>query len=122
MRLINDHTFEWLGRYDNVINSGGVKIHSEQLESVISKIFEDMDISNRFFCIGIPDKTLGQKVALIIEGDLDINESVILDRIKSATPKFHSPKVILNTKHFEETETGKVKRKAITEKVISGLP
>lgn len=32
VRLLSSTTFHWLGRADNVINSGGIKLHPEQLE------------------------------------------------------------------------------------------
>jgi O-succinylbenzoic acid--CoA ligase len=32
VKLISDTEFVWLGRFDNVINSGGVKINTEQIE------------------------------------------------------------------------------------------
>ena len=28
--LVSDRHFEWLGRFDNVINSGGIKLHPEK--------------------------------------------------------------------------------------------
>jgi O-succinylbenzoic acid--CoA ligase len=63
VKLISDNKFEWLGRFDNVINSGGIKLHPEKIEEKFSSI-----ITNRFFVTGIPDEKLGEKLVLIIEG------------------------------------------------------
>lgn len=35
VRLLNATEFEWLGRFDNVINSGGIKLYPEQLEQIL---------------------------------------------------------------------------------------
>ena len=43
--LFSDKAFEWLGRYDHVINSGGVKLHPETIEEKLATI-----INERFFC------------------------------------------------------------------------
>lgn len=79
MKLISDTQFVWLGRYDNVINSGGIKIMPEQVESKLSTL-----IPRRYFVNGEQDDNLGEKVVLYVEGEpMDIKNSVfdILDKI-----------------------------------------
>ncbi|MCD8386729.1 MAG: AMP-binding protein [Bacteroidales bacterium] len=63
VELIDDRHFYWKGRIDNVINSGGLKIHPEILEKEISAI-----ITEAFYIIGVPDERWGQAVGLVIEG------------------------------------------------------
>ena len=63
VEIHNEKQFKWLGRYDNLINSGGVKLFPEQIETKLAS-----KISNRFFITGLPDAVLGTKVVLIIEG------------------------------------------------------
>ena len=62
--LISDGEFKWLGRYDNVINSGGVKLIPEQIELKLAS-----SIKGRFFVAGILDEQLGQKVILVVESE-----------------------------------------------------
>ncbi|MDT7830148.1 AMP-binding protein [Pricia sp. S334] len=62
VELISDTEFRWLGRYDNVVNSGGVKLYPEQIESKLTGI-----IASRFFVVGVPDQKLGQKLVLVVE-------------------------------------------------------
>lgn len=102
VRLISKTEFEWLGRYDNVINSGGVKLHPEKIEEKLSKI-----ISNRFFVIGVSDKILGEKLVLVIEGE---KCNIILNEAKNLT-KYETPKEIYFVNEFVETETKKIQRK-----------
>jgi len=103
VQIISDTQFEWLGRFDNVINSGGIKLYPEKIEKKLSKI-----ISNRFFVAGKIDETLGEKVVLILEGnqkDIHYKGADLL--------KFETPKEIYFVEKFLETETKKIQRRKI---------
>jgi o-succinylbenzoate---CoA ligase len=56
--------FKCLGRIDNILKSGGIKIIPELLEGKIKQ-----HIPAELIIIGMPDKKLGQKLVLVIEGD-----------------------------------------------------
>jgi o-succinylbenzoate---CoA ligase len=102
--LISEKEFIWLGREDNVINSGGIKLIPEQIETKLST-----KIPSRFFVAGVTDDTLGEKLVLFIEGNsypLDLNDFNDLD-------KYEKPKDIKFVAQFPETETGKVKRNEV---------
>ncbi len=100
VQLHSETTFEWLGRFDNVINSGGIKLHPEQIEKEISKL-----ISQRFFVAGVKDETLGEKLILIVEGKFtEINLSLL------GLSKFQIPKEIHFILKFVETKTHKINR------------
>ena len=101
VEIHNEKQFKWLGRYDNVINSGGVKLFPEQIETKLAS-----KISNRFFIAGLPDAVLGTRVVLIIEGEVKEIDAVIFDSLD----KFEKPKEILFLPEFVETETKKVNR------------
>jgi o-succinylbenzoate---CoA ligase len=104
VEMISNNQFIWLGRQDNIINSGGIKLIPEQIES---KLVEK--ISNRFFVAGIPDDKLGEKLILVIEGGkYDVDPS-IFDELG----KYEKPKEVKFITQFLETETGKIKRKEI---------
>ncbi len=99
--LIGEKQFLFLGRYDHVINSGGVKIHPEMVEKKLSSV-----LSERFFVASIPDDRLGEKVVLVIETpktDLTFDFDGILDR-------FEVPKHVFTLAQFIETPTGKINR------------
>ena len=64
VEMHNKKTFTYLGRRDNVINSGGVKISPEVVEQKLANY-----IQFPFFLYGIPDKVLGQKLIMVVEGD-----------------------------------------------------
>ncbi|WP_457611043.1 AMP-binding protein [Lutibacter sp.] len=109
--LISEKEFKWLGRFDTIINSGGVKLIPEQIEEKISKI-----VSQRFFVAGIKDEVLGEKLILIIEKlvtEQSQSEKMILNSLKNlqSLAKYEIPKEIYFLKEFIETETKKINRK-----------
>ncbi len=109
VNLVSETEFEWLGRYDNVINSGGVKLHPEKIEEKLSLI-----ISNRFFVIGIDDEVLGERLVLVVEGK---NQFIDFSKTKNLT-KYEIPKEIYFVNEFIETETKKIQRKKTLNKVL----
>ena len=112
VEIMSSDRFRWLGRWDHVINSGGVKLIPEQIEKKINPF-----IKERFILAGIPDTTLGERLVMVIEGP--INESTSLEAIKQV-PDLHpyeTPKEIYALDKFPETATGKIKRKEIAESI-----
>lgn len=100
----NDKQFKFLGRIDNVINSGGAKIFPETLEALVKK-----ELLNEAVFIGLPDESLGQKLILVIEG----RESDEVKKKVSEIPfekNFHRPKEIIFVREIPRTPNGKVNR------------
>ena len=102
VELINENQFIFLGRYDNVINSGGIKLIPEQIEEKLST-----KIENRFYVIGKPDKDLGEKLILVIEGEKQEIDPAIFDVLD----KYEKPKEIVFVPKFKDTITSKILRK-----------
>lgn len=102
VELVNENQFKFLGRIDNVINSGGVKIIPEQVEYKLSGL-----INHRYFIAPKEDAELGQKVVLVVEGEAFEIDKAIFDVLD----KYEKPKEILFVPKFKETENGKFLRK-----------
>jgi O-succinylbenzoic acid--CoA ligase len=107
VKIHSDTEFEWLGRFDNVINSGGVKLFPEQIEVKLQKI-----IQQRYFIASEKDNTLGEKIILVIESE-NIDLNVISNEVRNliTLDKFEIPKAIYCVKQFIETSSGKIQRK-----------
>ena len=120
VELVDATSFTWLGRFDNVINSGGIKVIPEKVEEGIKTIFNELEIANRFFVGGIPCEKLGEKVILIIEGELNFKVD-LLSVIKEKVNKYEAPKGLYSVDFFEETNSSKLKRRAIIQKLTSKL-
>lgn len=100
--------FLWKGRYDNVVNSGGIKLYPEEIEIKLQLL-----IGHRFFVSSLPDNSLGDKLILIVERDYDkIAELTLQEAIQGlkTLEKFEVPKKIYFLPQFIETETGKIQR------------
>ncbi len=111
VNLIDAQRFKILGRIDDVINSGGVKIHPDAVEQKLSK-----HIKQRFFVTGISDEELGEKVILIIEG-----EKVEVQEAFESLDKYEVPKEIYFVKVFQETHTKKVNKRSTLEILFKNL-
>lgn len=122
VEIVKPGRFRWTGRWDNVINTGGVKVIPEEIESVLSKYFKEAGIENRFFVHGIPHEQLGSEVALVIEAD--DNNAVGVEKILpiiSLLKKFERPRKLLTAEQFVSTPTGKINRFKTLEIISSSI-
>lgn len=108
VELIDKHHFKWLGRYDNVINTGGIKVFPETIERKISGL-----ITAPFFISSIHDNSLSEKVVIVIEGEplTKYQESLLLRQIIKRLNRFECPKEILYTKKVRYLKSGKILRR-----------
>ncbi|QBO57979.1 AMP-binding protein [Chryseobacterium salivictor] len=111
----NGKEFKFLGRIDNVINSAGLKIYPEQLESLVKK-----EMDNELVFMGIADELLGQKSVLIIEGQ---ENPEVIQRLKKIEfpSKNHRPKETIFIEIFPRIPNGKIDRRELTEMVSNVL-
>lgn len=108
VELVNENQFIFLGRFDNIINSGGIKLIPEQIEEKLSG-----KINARFFAAGKADDKLGERLVLIVEGDRQTIDDTVFD----ALDKYERPKEIIFLPKFRETENGKIMRKETTDEI-----
>ena len=106
VELVNENQFIFIGRIDNVINSGGIKLIPEQIEEKLAA-----KINQRFFIASKPDNELGEKVLLVIEGDKQEFDDSLYDGLD----KYEKPKELLFVTKFKETASGKILRKETLE-------
>lgn len=106
VEMPNDIQFRWLGRYDNIVNSGGVKLVPELIEQKLSEY-----IPYRFYVIGKNDEELGEKLLLVIEN----SPYTLVPEAFGSLEKFEKPKEIIFVSKFKETPTGKIMRKETLE-------
>jgi o-succinylbenzoate---CoA ligase len=107
VEIINENEFKLIGRFDNIINSGGVKIQLEKVEKTFEKYISD----NRFFAFGIADLALGQKLILVVETEDLVDKKMLFEATESLS-KYEIPKQIFTIKNFSEIPTGKIDKKA----------
>ena len=106
VELKSKTSFKLFGRFDNVINSGGVKLFPEQIEDKLQPA-----INHRFIVAGEEDGTLGEKLILIVENPTVSTDEILkaIQDLKSLS-KFEIPKKIYTVQKFSETVNGKIQR------------
>ncbi len=112
VNVVSPTEFYWIGRSDFVVNSGGIKLHPEELESKIQSIL-GKDFKNRFFLFGRKDPKLGERLCMLIEdSEGEVNIEQTFQTIKDSLGSIQSPKKVFFLSEFEETQSGKLNRKA----------
>lgn len=112
VELRSNHEFRWLGRWDNILNSGGIKIIPEKIEENIRQVFDELGIHQKFFISSIPDMQFGDKIVLLVEGaEITLqDQSQLSDGLSKVLASYEIPKEVIILKSFEMTESGKLNR------------
>lgn len=105
VELITPTRFRWLGRADNVINSGGVKIHPEEIEGVAGRWFPG---GARFYVTSRVSDRWGEEAIIVTDSETDAE--MILSRLRDALPPHKVPKAIVMDSDMKLTPTGKIIR------------
>jgi O-succinylbenzoic acid--CoA ligase len=105
VNLIDNQSFEFIGRADFIINSGGKKFNPEIIESLISPV-----INVPFFIGSVDDDLLGNRIVLFLESSVKIDEGKLIDEIKNMLPEHAVPRRIVCLTQFIRTESGKINR------------
>lgn len=107
VELISPTSFKFMGRIDNVINTGGVKVHPEAVEEKLSRY-----ISEPFFIASENDSALGERVILIVESPEGLRLEDFFQAFKTLST-YEKPKKIYSVRQFAYTDTGKIKRSEV---------
>lgn len=114
VELVDERRFYWRGRYDNVINTGGLKVFPEEVEREIAKLLPRA----RFFVTSQPSEKWGEELVLALEyGGLpegvkkegDVRPDMI-EKLKKVLPPYAIPRKYIAVKKFKMTDSGKIIR------------
>ena len=111
--------FKILGRKDNIINSGGIKVQIEEVEKKLKEVFPF-----HFLITAKPDSKFGEVIVMIIEEkslkryikdeNLSIKKNNFINllqiKCKNALPAYWCPKIFMILETLPMTETGKPDR------------
>lgn len=102
--------FRILGRKDNVIDSGGIKIQIEEVEHLLKS-----SLTADFAITSCPDERFGEAVALLTTQD---DTDSIKTLCQQCLPKFWQPRFIFHVSSLPQTGNGKLARAEI--KALAG--
>lgn len=110
--LIDSHRFRWLGRADNIINSGGIKIQLEKTERLAEKLLLEIGHQRNLFAWGLAHSQLGQQLVLLVEGPPlpEETEASWKQQFRQQLDKYAQPKQIFYVPQFKLTPSGKIQK------------
>lgn len=106
VKIVDSRHFYWLGRYDNVINTGGIKVFPEEIEQKLEGYIE-----HPFFIIGRKSEKWGEEVVLYIESRSQVDVMGIIEKAHQVLKPYCVPKEVIVVDCFQRTESGKIKRR-----------
>jgi o-succinylbenzoate---CoA ligase len=112
VEIIDLNQLVFKGRYDNLINSGGIKLNPEMIESLI---VENTHLKEVFYISSIKDEGLGEKIVLVCLNKKAF-ENIDFNFLKRYNP-YAIPKQIIEIVNFPYNEGLKINRKELV-KVI----
>ncbi|RPD47689.1 acyl-CoA synthetase [Hymenobacter sediminis] len=114
VNLLDAHTFEWLGRADFVINSGGVKVQAEKVEQVLEMALMELGLTTRAFVAGRADERLGEQVSAFLEGPAlpAAQQQQLQALLGQRLGKYEIPRELVFVPQFSTTASGKLDRRA----------
>ena len=118
-RLEGDGTLSMLGRGSVTINSGGEKIHPEEVEGALMGHPAVLDA----IVIGTPNERWGQQVTAIVKrrDGRDVSEDELRTHARTVIADYKVPKAVLFVDTMPRTPVGKVDYKGAAELAISLL-
>ncbi len=107
VELIDSRHFHLLGRADDVINSGAVKLFPSSIEAKIENL-----VKSNYYITSKRDEVLGNAVVLLIEGTASSDElhQMLTEQLRKSLDSYEFPREIKYVPLFERTSAGKIKR------------
>jgi O-succinylbenzoic acid--CoA ligase len=99
--------FRIIGRKDNTINTGGVKVQIEEVELLLT---EKSGLKDCFRISWREHQVLGQEVVMLVDASVTEQKMALLRNAISTLPKYWQPKDIVAVDTLPMTETGKPDR------------
>ena len=106
VELNGDTAFRWLGRADNAINSGGIKVIPELIEAKIAPLMGNV----AFYITSRKSEMWGEEIVMMVEGSDAVLSRETLRNLLGAKI---CPKEIICVPTFERTSSSKVIRKKL---------
>lgn len=112
VELITENRFIWQGRADNILNTGGIKVQIEVLETKIQSLLTELGLSCALAIVGLQDEKWQERIVLFLETPAlpAQTEEKLWTLLRTTLYSHEVPKQITYQSSFPRTETGKIKR------------
>lgn len=110
----------FLGRADDVVNVGGIKVSPEILERQLSTVLTDnaTEPAADFAVVGIADELRGEVIALCVDGEDPERYAVPLNQVLKGYGLGPADYKIVSVTDIPKTDTGKVKRNELASSLV----
>lgn len=110
VKMYSDTEFEFIGRADQVINTGSYKVFPESLENEINNVFVSNTWKSEVAISSVPDPKWGEVLVLIVQPSLAESDENILNELKNKLKFYEVPKRILRLPEIPKLVSGKTDR------------
>ncbi|WP_394347734.1 AMP-binding protein [Mangrovivirga cuniculi] len=114
VEIIDEDKFRWLGRADNVINSGGIKINLDDLKTKIEDYLNKKNINNDIALLKVYDDSFGESFVIFIEANQKLASKLAINEMLKLFVKV-KPKKIIYVSKIPKTNTDKTDYKLLKE-------
>ena len=104
-RIEPDGTITLLGRGTSVVNTGGEKVHPEEVEDVLKALPSVVDA----IVVGIPDERLGQAVAAVVQRrpGASLSEAEVVAAVREQLAGYKAPRRVVFVDEIPRSPNGK---------------
>lgn len=113
VKILDERSFRISGRFDNVINSGGIKLHPEEIEAKLRPFF-----AFDFIVFRIDDNRYGERPAILIEKRVKDEKHRIREVLSSQLNSTERPETVFIIDKMVKTANGKIHRNASIKQAI----
>lgn len=113
-RIRSEREFEILGRYDNVLICGGIKVHPEAVEAALAPFFSGI---GDFYVTSRSHPLWGEQTVVVLETETDPAATAALElematyvATRTSLNKAERPRCIIAVPSLKRTDSGKLKR------------
>ncbi|MBC7447728.1 MAG: AMP-binding protein [Hymenobacteraceae bacterium] len=113
--LIGANWFRWLGRLDDVINSGGVKVDAARVQRAVEEALRTHGLGHDVVVLGLLDARLGEQVVAWLGGPAltATQEANLRARLTSGLTRYEVPKELRVLPVLPRLPGGKIDRQTL---------
>jgi acyl-CoA synthetase (AMP-forming)/AMP-acid ligase II len=114
-----DGTVKLLGRGSQTINTGGEKVHAEEVEEVLKLHPSVHDAA----VVGVPDERFGSAITALVEptSGIALDERALVAHVKEHLAAYKAPKHVVSVDTIGRAANGKLDYKRLTATALAAL-
>lgn len=118
--LLDGRRFRWLGRLDDVINSGGVKVDARRVQQAVEVAAATLGLRHEALVLGLPDEKFGERVVAVLAGELlaESTLATLRTQLAEGLDRYELPKEFKVVPAWPRLPSGKVDRQELRRQLL----